>query len=235
MTTPNFSSLSPLIRFPNFSETSPDLNELSVLIQDLSLIYDVTGVAVLPEYGEIRMPRYSLGPRRNSPLREEDRLRVKRISLASPFVLVFYVTYASVGSLGVLSVVKSFIDVLSKGLDVYERARVIGLNRALAREELREARLRNDIRETKLQRIRGEPSSPPEASDQGLRLVVPTVPQLVSTEPPTRERGIPASQVDSTSFAQLIDEPIRRVLEHGGGELEITGDEDDTGGMNKTE
>ncbi len=40
---------SPLVRFPNFVDLG-DLHSLSIIVQDLSLIYDVTAVAVLPGY-----------------------------------------------------------------------------------------------------------------------------------------------------------------------------------------
>ena len=50
---------SPLVRFPNFTDIG-DLHSLSIIVQDLSLIYDVTTVAVLPGYGQVVMPQCRL-------------------------------------------------------------------------------------------------------------------------------------------------------------------------------
>src|SRR5215831_9605557 len=94
MTNPSDSTLSPFIRFPNFTDLG-DLNSFSIVVQDLSTIYDVTAVAVLPGYEQVLMPSIRLGPRRRSPLRGEDRLLVKSVSLSSPLEIVFWVMSAS--------------------------------------------------------------------------------------------------------------------------------------------
>src|SRR5690348_2484595 len=109
---------SPLVRFPNFIDLG-DLHSLSIIIQDLSLIYDVTAVAVLPGYDRVIMPATRLGPRRHSPLRDEDLLPVKTVSLSSPLEIVFAIT-GTIGLTGLslkrLAVAaKAWIDVLAAG------------------------------------------------------------------------------------------------------------------------
>ena len=153
MAIPGGPALSPVVRFPNFTDLE-DLNSLSIVIQDLSVIYDVSAVAVSPDYGYVLMPTTRIGPRRHSPLRAADRLRVKSVSPSSPLVMVFYL---AISVRGTLAIAKAFLDVLAKGTDIIGRIQVLGEDRALARERTRGARLRNDILEERLRRVRAEP------------------------------------------------------------------------------
>lgn len=120
MPEPNDILASPLVRFPNFTDLG-DLHSLSVIIQDLSLIYEVTTVAVLPGYERVIMPSTRLGPRRRTLLYDTDLLSVKTVSLSSPLEIIFAIT-ASLGATGLslnrLAVAaKTWIGVLAAGLD----------------------------------------------------------------------------------------------------------------------
>src|SRR5690348_13113066 len=94
MTSPGDQTLSPLVRFPNFTDLG-DLSSLAIVIQDLSIIYDFTAMAVLPGYEQVYVPAAWIGPRRYSPLDEEDKLKVSSVSLSSPLEVVFYVAMAA--------------------------------------------------------------------------------------------------------------------------------------------
>jgi hypothetical protein len=84
MTIPQQSASSLSLQFSNFPEMV-DLNHLSIIIQDLSLTYEVTAVATLPNYGYVQIPANQFGPRRWSMLYKDDRVQVRQITLASPF------------------------------------------------------------------------------------------------------------------------------------------------------
>ena len=158
MPEPNDILASPLVRFPNFTDLG-DLHSLSVIIQDLSLIYEVTTVAVLPGYERVIMPSTRLGPRRRTLLYDTDLLPVKAVSLSSPLEIIFAIT-ASLGATGLslnrLAVAaKTWIGVLAAGLDFQERKLALDRSRALAplQLELEEARLRNELVAERLRRV----------------------------------------------------------------------------------
>ena len=186
--------------------------------QDLSVIYDVTTIAVSPEYGNVSMPATRIGPRRYSALRREDRLIVKRVSLASPLETVFY---TAVSAPGILLSLKAFLDVLAKGTDIAERIQTLNENRALRDERLREAQLRNDILAEGLRRTRTENdlfvNAIQEYSASGSDSLEETRPRHMGYRT--------ASDLTARDTAQLLDEPIHRLYYYGGGELEIAGDE----------
>jgi hypothetical protein len=238
MTSPSDASLSPFVRFPNFTELG-DLNSLSIVVQDLSTIYDVTAVAVLPGYERVRMPSTRLGPRRLSPLRGEDRLIVRSVSLSSPLDIVFWVTTA--GILGVAAdriarAVKAWIDVLSAGVDLQQRRQALDHNRNLDPYQLEEAELRNALLREQVRRI----TVPPESElvdDARAELRDP------SSAPRSREWRTPDSEPDpgrerrgshqrsagsmtSLEFAELLAEPVDRLLGYAGGELEVAGNQE---------
>jgi len=205
--------LSSSLRFPNFTEF-PDLSFLSIVIQELSTTYDVTGVAVLPNYGEVRMPSQRLGPRRWSPLRRADRIQVSRLTLASPLTLVI----AALGIGGAPRVLKAYTDVLAAGLDARKRIQALEENRQLAPERVRAAQIHNALAEQKLRRVTAEADLIERARDEAL-----------GSDPlemdPESEQGYEtsrrASSLTASEFSQLLDEPIRRIITYGGGELEI--------------
>lgn len=218
MTRPQASMPSPLVRFPNFTEFG-DLNALSIVVQDLSTIYDVTTVAVLPKYALTRMPITRIGPRRRSPLRVEDRLKVKRVSLASPLEIIFLLLTAG----GVARAAKAWLDVLAAGQDVRRRSQELEENRALAPEYLHEAQLRNDLLEQRIRRARAEADLMEQA---GLEFLDPesaspdlALPRYARPYRPT------AAELSSQDIAELLNEPMRRLLAYGGGELQVAGDE----------
>jgi hypothetical protein len=219
----------PLVRFPLFIDLG-DLNALSIVIQDLSLIYDVTAIAVLPDYDDVYMPAERIGPRRRSPLRGEDRLLVKRVSLASPLEIVFWGLSVSsstaaigVGFSRVAAATKAWIDVLSAGVDLQQRRQALELNRAMGPEQLREAQLRNAL----LQRQLREVSVPPESGlveDAAAESRDPSSASAPRLPRPGRHRRA-AGAMTSNEFAELLDDPVRRLLGYAGGELQIAGDE----------
>jgi hypothetical protein len=236
MSSPSDSVLSPLVRFPNFTDLG-DLNSLSIVVQDLSTIYDVTAVAVLPGYERVPMPSTRLGPRRLSPLRGGDRLLVKNVSLSSPLEIVFWVASASSG-LGVTAMsfnrvaraVKGWIDVLIAGVDLQQRKQALDHSRDLAPYQLQEAELRNALLQQQLRDVTAPPESRlvdearAESRDPG------SAPRHRKwQDSPTRVLRVnyrrPAGTMSSLEFAELLDEPVERLLGYAGGELEVAGDQ----------
>jgi hypothetical protein len=235
----------PVVRFPNFSDLG-DLHSLSVIIQDLSLIYEVTTVALLPGYERVPMPNTRLGPRRRTLLYGTDLLSVKTVSLSSPLEVVFAVTGAlgatglSLNRLAVAA--KAWIDVLAAGLNFQERKLALDRSRALAplQLELDEARLRNELAAERLRRV----VAPPEDTlvDQARRGTLdyradsrgePSLRANDDSEDefPPRPNDVGrhqrfAGSMDTLEFAELLEDPMIRVLGYSGGELEVAGNEE---------
>jgi hypothetical protein len=217
MTIPQNSALSLSLRFSNFPEVV-DLSHLSIIIQDLSLTYEVTAVATLPTYGNVRMPANQLGPRRWSILYEEDRVQVRTVTLASPLILIL----AAIGAGGAPRVLKAWADVLSAGLNLRERAQALTETRALAPHRLRAADLNNKLAEQKVRRTRAEADIAEKSRDEILGVGQGRVSRGLSIDSSRRANSLTADE-----FALLLDDPIRRILEYGGGEFEITTEDDD--------
>lgn len=216
-------SVSLVVRFPNFTDLG-DLSALSVVVQDLSVIYDITTVTSLPGYSYAVLPGTRLGPRRNSPLRAEDRLKIQKVSLASPFEIVFAIASiaAEVGLIAtaisrIEAAVLGYFNVLSAGTDYQQRVQTLAENRALAPDRLRNVHLRNAILEQQLRIITAEADlverAHAEVRDPALR----------AFNDPERRRTGRKYVADATSadVADLLDEPIQRLLGYGGGEMEI--------------
>ncbi len=229
MTSPSPPAPSPMVRFPRFTDFG-DLNSLSIVIQDLSVTYDVTAIAVLPGYGQVRMPATRVGPRRWSRLRAEDRLKVKRASLASPLEIAFAVAEVSMAVGGVavavnrvLVAVKTWVDVLAAGVDLDQRRQALEENRTLATQRRREAELSNALREQQLRRATAEGDLVERARDEilGLR----RLPDDETSVSRGRRVRRTAGSLTSVEFAELLDEPMQRLLGYAGGELEVAGDE----------
>lgn len=225
MTSPSSAALSPTIRFPRFTDFG-DLNSFSIIIQDLSLVYDVAAIAVLPGYGQIRMPETRFGPRRWSPLRAEDRLKVRRVSLASPLEIMFDAAgfSAAIGGIAtavnrVLVAVKSWQDILAAGVDVDQRRQALAENRELAPVRLRQAELSNALLDQQVRRARAEADLVERARDEILQLRHPSDEEATLVRLPRRRHT--ASSLTSEDYAELLDEPVRRILGYAGGELEV--------------
>lgn len=229
MTSPSESVPTAIIRFPSFTEFG-DLNSLSIVIQDLSLVYDVTAITVLPGYGQIRMPETRFGPRRWSPLRAEDRLKIKGVSLASPLEIVFDVTGLATAVSGiviaanrVLVAVKSWQDVLAAGVDIEQREQALAENREVAPIRLRQAELNNALLEQQVRRARSEADVVELARDEILHIPHPRDEEVTRGTVERRSRTV--ASLTSADVAGLLDEPIRRLLGYSGGELEVAGSE----------
>jgi hypothetical protein len=210
---------------PRFTDLG-DLNALSIVVQDLSLIYDVSAVAVLPGCGQMLMPDVRFGPRRWSPLRADDRRKVGRISLASPLAMVFDVAglMTTVNGMAVVAnrvlvAVKTWQDILAAGLDIQERERSISENRRMAPSRLREGELSNNLLAQQVRRATAE-ADIVEAARDGIVI------RLMGEEPThgrlERVRHTAAS-LSNAQYAQLLEEPIQRLLGYSGGEIEISG------------
>lgn len=195
-----------------------DLSRLSIIIQDLSLTYEVTAVATLPTYGNVRMPVNQFRARRWSLLYEEDRVHVRTVTLASPLILIL----AAMGVGGAPRVLKAWADVLSAGLDLRERAQALEENRALAPHRLRAVELNNKSTEQKLSRERAEADIVEKSRDEILGVGQGGDSRELSIDTSRR-----ASSLTADEFALLLDDPIRRILRYGGGELEMTTEDDD--------
>jgi hypothetical protein len=166
-------------------------------------------------------------------LRDGDLLSVKTVSLSSPLEIVFAVT----GTLGLTGLslkrlavaAKAWIDVLAAGLDLQERKQALDRSRALAplQLQLQEAQLRNELKAEQLRRV----SAPPEYGlvDQARGRILESRGNSDEEFLPRRDRvGRHRRFADSMStldFAELLGDPMDRVLGYSGGELEVAGDE----------
>jgi hypothetical protein len=173
-------------------------------------------------------------------------LSVKTVSLSSPLQIVFAVT-ASLGATGMslnrLAVAaKTWIDVLAAGLDFQERKLALDRNRALAslQLELDEARLRNELAAERLRRVVAPPQD--NLVDQARRGTLeyradnedelpsgPNEDTEAEFPPGSNEVGSYqrfAGSMDTGEFAELLQDPMDRVLGYSGGELEVAGDEE---------
>lgn len=217
MTIPQNSAPSLSLRFSRFPELV-DLSRLSMIIQDVSLTYEVTAVAMLPTYGNVRMPDNQLGPRRWSLLYEEDRVQVRTVTLASPLILIL----AAIGVGGAPRALKAWADVLSAGLDLRERAQALVENRALAPHRLRAAKVNIELTEQKIRLARAHADIIEKSRDEILDVGQGGDSIELSIHSPRR-----ANSLTTDEFARLLDDPIRRILRYGGGTLEITTEDDD--------
>lgn len=233
MTTPAAASSSLYLRFPNFGEFD-DINALSVILQDLSTTYEVTAMAVLPGYEREFMPITRIGPRRYSRLRAADRLEVKHLSLASPLEISFAIMSIS-ASVNMVArsanrtavAAKAWLGVLASGVDFQKRRQELEQSIVLAPEQLRQNQLQNEIAAEELRKVRAQ-------ADMivGLREAyfaeAPSPSNRESSQTAGVERQLVRRRADSMTaedFAQLLDEPVRRILGLAGGELDIgTGD-----------
>ncbi len=202
------------LRFPNFEDPA-DLSHLSLIIQDLSYTYDITAVAILQDYRHVRLPSTRLGPRRWSLLWRDDRVHVSTLRLGSPLELALIVLGIGSGP----RIMKAWIDVLGAGLDIGARVQALLENRRLAPERSREAKLNNDLATQKLRRVTAEADLVERARDEILGVdqnenLEADLSRLDDLPPDTTRRTV--------DVARLLEEPIRRILGYGGGELEIT-------------
>jgi len=196
----------------------------------LSTIYDVTAIAVLPGYERVQMPATRIGPRRYSPLRSQDRLPIKSISLASPLEIVFWVASSS-ATLGVAArgfnrvalAVKAWMDVLVANVDLQQRKQALDQGRAMASQQVLEAQLRNALLRQQLQQI----TVP---SEHGLVVRADDEIDFSSSEinagqthAGTHPRW--AGTMSNEEFAELLHDTVDRLFGYAGGELEIAGDE----------
>lgn len=221
MTAPTTSIPSLTLRFPRLPDQT-DLNYISLILQDLSLIYETTVIATTPSYGHVWMPSNQLGPRRWSRLLKEDRVQVESISLASPLTFVL----VSVGVLGP-RLIKSWTGVIAAGLDILERIDAIRENRALAPERLRSARLDNALKEQELRRVTADADLVARAQAEVPEADYYT--QIREIQNRTLREYSPrrADSLDPEDFALLMDHPMQRLLGYGGGEIEISEESND--------
>lgn len=212
MTIPQQSASSLSLQFSNFPEMV-DLNHLSIIIQDLSLTYEVTAVATLHTYGYVQIPVNQFGPRRWSMLYKDDRVQVRQITLASPLILII----AAMGAGGAPHVLKAWADVLSAGLNLWERAQALEENRTLARHRLRAAELNNELTEQKIRQARAEADIAENARDERLGVA-----QRGDSDELPIDNVRRANSLTADEYALLLDDPMHRILEYGGGDLRIT-------------
>lgn len=192
------------------------------------------------------MPSTRLGPRRRTLLYDTDLLSVKTVSLSSPLEIVFAVT-ASLGATGLslnrLAVAaKNWIGVLAAGLDFQERKLALDRSRALAplQLELDEARLRNELAAERRRRVVVPPQDNlvdqarqgtfeyrtdsegelPSGPDDNIEDELPPRPNDAGRQPRF------AGSMDTHEFAELLEDPMDRLLGYSGGEMEVAGDEE---------
>ncbi len=166
---------------------------------------------------------------RTSP-HASNRLKVKGASLASPLEIAFAVAEVSMAVGGVavavnrvLVAVKTWVDVLAAGVDLDQRRQALEENRTLATQRRREAELSNALREQQLRRATAEGDLVERARDEilGLR----RLPDDETSVSRGRRVRRTAGSLTSVEFAELLDEPMQRLLGYAGGELEVAGDE----------
>lgn len=179
-------------------------------------------------------------------MRDYDVLPVKTVSLSSPLQIVFAIT-GTIGltglSLNRLAVAaKAWIDVLAAGLDLQERKEALDRGRTLAPLHLQEAQLRNEFLTARLRRVtapsqyglvdqarRGTLEYPDDRDEFEPRR--PEYPDDGDDEfEPTRHYVAPpqrfADSMSTLEFAELLGEPVDRMLGYSGGEWEVAGDEE---------
>ena len=222
---------SPRVRFPRFTDFG-DLNSLSIIVQDLSLIYDISAIAVLPGYQRIPMPEIRFGPRRWSPLQAEDRLKVRRVSLASPLEIIFDAAglATTIGGIAiavnrVLLAAKTWQDVLAAGVDTNQRVQALAENREMAPIRLRQAELNITLLEQRVRRATAEADIVEAARDEIVHHRHPSDQEITHSASSRRLRT--AGSLTSAGYARLLNEPIRRLLGYSGGELEVGGNDRD--------
>lgn len=226
--------MSAVLRMPRFDDPG-DINALAVILQDLSVIYDVTALAVLPGYGSYTLPATRIGPRRYSPLRAEDRLRVKKVSLASPLILTFWLM-GGMGAVNAFSraaergaqAARAWIDVVGAGVDTQQRKQALEQHRALAPGLERRLELQNLIAEQELRRVTAENDLVDAERlaylQQGHEHAIEA--RGHSGDAIARRRRVSSSSSDD--IAELLDEPIRRVIGLSGGILDVAIENDGT-------
>ncbi len=123
----------------------------------------------------------------------------------------------------VLVAVKTWVDVLAAGVDLDQRRQALEENRTLATQRRREAELSNALREQQLRRATAEGDLVERARDEilGLR----RLPDDETSVSRGRRVRRTAGSLTSVEFAELLDEPMQRLLGYAGGELEVAGDE----------
>jgi hypothetical protein len=121
------------------------------------------------------------------------------------------------GAGGAPHVLKAWADVLSAGLNLRERAQALEENRTLARHRLRAAELNNELTEQKIRRARAEADIAENARDERL-----DVAQRGDSDELPIDNVRRANSLTADEYALLLDDPMHRILEYGGGDLRIT-------------
>jgi hypothetical protein len=128
--------------------------------------------------------------------------------------------------------VKGWIDVLIAGVDLQQRKQALDRSRNLAPYELQEAQLRNALLQQQLQNVTAPPESGlvDEARAEVLRdPSSKPKPRGWRDSAPGRIHRVdnrrPAGSMSSLEFAELLDEPVDRLLGYAGGELEVAGNQ----------
>ena len=122
----------------------------------------------------------------------------------------------------VLVAVKAFTDVLAAGVDIQQREQALEENREWC-PRLRQGELSNDLLEQQVRRARAEADLIERARDEILGLRPPPEEDIITHNSSRGQRTVGA--LTSTEIAELLDEPIRRLLGYAGGELEVYGDD----------
>lgn len=114
-------------------------------------------------------------------------------------------------------------------MDIEQREQALAENRELAPERLRQAQLGNSLREQQLRIVRAEADL-----IEGLRdelLGIAPAPDDESSVNHSAAGQRLARSMTSLDFAELLEDPMRRLLSYSGGEIEIVGDEGDAPGV----
>lgn len=90
-------------------DEAPTLLDVTSFLYDFNLLYEISRLAVDPEYERIQMSRFAYF-RKGRPLRDDDRLRVNRLRHESPIELVTGV--AAVG--GAIGAVWAVVQIVEK-------------------------------------------------------------------------------------------------------------------------
>lgn len=122
---------------------------------------------------------------------------------------------------GAPGVLKAWAEVLSAGLDLRERVQALEESRALAPKRLRPAELNNELTEQKLRQAWAQADIAEKARDEILGVGEGGKPEELPFDSPRRANSLTADE-----FARLLDDPIRRILDYGGGTLQITPEDD---------
>jgi hypothetical protein len=230
------------VRFPQI-EDREEFNNFLILLSDLNAIYEITAMTSLDRYQESWFPT-EVRPRRRSRLRPEDRPRISAASLQSPLDLVLGIPdeaiWTAVGTIvsgGLLAAIR-FQKIITAGLDIRERKKLMSYREREAAARAEAAELENDrtrqsirvltVQADALEALRSQVLEPQAGADYVGRLVPEPVDIAVEVGTRTRVARRRLLEVSDEQKAEVLEDPIRRLIALSNDVVETTVQRADT-------